>query len=68
MCFLVHLIVTTPISLIFLIYPQSMSFATIVLCDLLNVTKMILIVNVTCNCKFVVKTNLKNPFSTIASC
>jgi hypothetical protein len=57
MCFLVHLIVTAPISLALYIYPQSMLLATIVLCDLFNVTKRILIVNATCDYKLVVKTN-----------
>jgi len=31
------------------IYSQSMSFATIVLCNLSNATKRILVVNVACN-------------------
>jgi hypothetical protein len=41
-----------------------MSFATIVLCDLYNMTKMIFVVNVIYDWKLVTNIDLKKPFFT----
>jgi hypothetical protein len=50
------------IPLTLFIHLQSMSFETIVLCDLSNVIKRILVVNVACDYKLVTKINRRKTF------